>query len=550
MANDAGVKESSQLFEPTSIWLKICLIALFAWTALIRLDEIKAPGHLLDREYTSAIFARAYYFSNNDDVEDWRRQIAITTMNQQPILEPPLLELMVSWIYRVMNREEIFFARYLTNFCWLIGGLFLFLTTRKLLGTDEAVVATAYFLWVPMGILISRSFQPDSLMMMLFLASLYFLVLHFETPSTRSLLVAAGLSSVTLLLRPLVIFAIFCAYLALSIWHKKDWRKIIDSRFIVFSIISLSPFLLYYGYGIVYAGFMQWKIPTSFMPHLLLKRDFWLGWFDLIVDVAEFAPLIFAIPGFFLLRARKVQYLVIGLAVAFILFSVVFTYHIHTHPYYHIQLLPIVALCLSPMVVSSAKVIRLSLEKYWRIPVLAVVLLCLYVGYRDVRGRLYQTRLEDPRVAWEIGEIIHHSPRTVYVAFYYGVPLTYYGEFGGAPWPVRIDDEFYRRPGEQERSVQERLDGLGFVPEFFVITHFDLFARKHQDLKEYLASNCALISQTDRYLVYGSCMDRSLPSSSAPPAFHPHAVERAGRIRSLQPTAKQEQARRKGCHSL
>jgi 4-amino-4-deoxy-L-arabinose transferase-like glycosyltransferase len=533
MSNDTEVKGSSQLFEPTSIWLKICLIALFVWATIIRLDEIKAPGHLLDREYTSAIFARAYYFSNNHTVEDWRRQMAITTKNQQPILEPPLLELMVSLIYRVMNREEIFFARYLTNLFWLIGGLFMFLITRKLLGTDEAVVAAAYFLLVPMGILISRSFQPDSLMMMLFLATLYLLVLYFEAPSPRSLLAVAALSSVTLLLRPLVLFAIFCAYLAFSFWRNKDWRKIIDSRFLVFSVISLTPFLLYYGYGIIYAGFMQWKIPTSFMPHLLLKRDFWLGWIDLIVDVAEFAPLIFAIPGFFLLRSRQVQYLVIGLVIAFIIFSVTFTYHIHTHPYYHIQLFPIIALCLSPVVVSSVKMIRLSLEKYWRIPILAVILLCVYVVYRDVRAHLYQTRLEDPRVAWEIGEIIRHSPRTVYVAFYYGIPLTYYGEFGGAPWPVRIDDEFYRRPGEQERSVQERLDGLGFTPEFFVITHFDLFARKHQDLKEYLTSNCTLISQTDRYLIYGSCMDPSLPSSISLLNFHPYAVDLAGRTQHL-----------------
>jgi hypothetical protein len=54
---------------------------MFLLAALIRRDEIKAPGHLLDREYTSAIFARAFYFMSNDQVEDWRRDIAVTTMN-------------------------------------------------------------------------------------------------------------------------------------------------------------------------------------------------------------------------------------------------------------------------------------------------------------------------------------------------------------------------------------------------------------------------------------------------------------------------------------
>ena len=70
-----------------------------------------------------------------------------------------------------------------------------------------------YYLFVPMGIIISRSFQPDSLMMMLFLASLYLVIGYFETLSMKQLLLAAAVTSVTLLLRPLVLFSIFCAFL-------------------------------------------------------------------------------------------------------------------------------------------------------------------------------------------------------------------------------------------------------------------------------------------------------------------------------------------------
>jgi hypothetical protein len=92
------------------------------------------------------------------------------------------------------------------------------------------------------------------------------------------------------------------------------------------------------------------------------------------------------------------------------------------------------------------------------------------------------------------------------VAFYDGLPLEYYGEFGGAAWPVRIEDEFYRRPGEVELSVEERIAGLGFEPEYFVITHFDLFNRKHQDLQAYLIDNCFPVEETESYLIYGDCV--------------------------------------------
>ncbi|HET9905883.1 MAG TPA: hypothetical protein VFQ23_04565, partial [Anaerolineales bacterium] len=243
----------------------------------------------------------------------------------------------------------------------------------------------------------------------------------------------------------------------------------------------------------------------SFMPYLLIKKDFWLGWFSNVVNVAEFMPLFLAILGFFLLRNRKVQFLIVGLAIGFLVFSMAFTYHIHTHPYYHIQLFPIVGLCMAPIVVNVLQSLRESIGKLFWIPIVGAFLFAFYVGYTEVRNSLYQTNLENPTVAREIGRIIQHSSRTVFVAFYYGVPLEYYGEFGGAPWPVRIEEEFYRRQGERELSIPERIDSLGFVPEYYVITHFNLYNRKHQDLQAYLENNCSVLKETEAYLIYSKC---------------------------------------------
>ena len=145
------LEERTQFISEKSWWLTACLTVMFLLATLIRLDEIKAPGHLLDREYTSALFARAYYFSNNDQVEPWRQDIAVIAKDQQPVLEPPLLDYLVSWIYRVVGREDMFLARYLTNAFWLVVGIFMFLIARRLLSPAEALVATGYYLFVPMG---------------------------------------------------------------------------------------------------------------------------------------------------------------------------------------------------------------------------------------------------------------------------------------------------------------------------------------------------------------------------------------------------------------
>ena len=496
---------SSGLILEKATWFKLVLAALFLVATLLRLDDIKAPGHLLDREYTSAIFARSFYFTNNDAIESWRRDIAVITRDQQPVLEPPLVEYLVSLIYRIMGREEIYYSRYLTNAFWLIGGVFMYLIAKKLLSANAALIATAYYLFVPMGVIISRSFQPDSLMMMLFLISLYSIISYFDRPSTNQLLLAGAISGITLLLRPLVLFAIFGAFLALSVNRNRDWKKLVNAPLIVFGSISLLPAVIYYGYGIVFAGFMRWKISTSFMPYLFTKRDFWLGWFELGANVAGPALLLLAIVGFFLLRNRGVQYLVVGLVASYVVFGIAFTYHIHTHPYYHIQLFPIIGLCIAPVLLGILESLRQLPGKTWTLPVTIVLLIGLYFSYQKIHDSIYRVHMEDPAVAHEIGEIVHHSPHTVFVAKYYGVPLEYYGEFGGAPWPVRIEDAFYRRPGARELSVQERIDGLSFTPEYFVITNFDLYSRKHQDLQAYLTNSCSPLRETETYLIYGNC---------------------------------------------
>ena len=158
---------------------------------------------------------------------------------------------------------------------------------------------------------------------------------------------------------------------------------------------------------------MRWKVSSSFMPYLLIKKDFWLGWSDLVINVAKFTPLLLALLGFFLLGNRTVQYLMIGLVVGFMLFTVTFTYHIHTHPYYHIQLFPVIGLCISPIIVRNVKTIMQSMHsigKIWWVPVVIALLFVPYVVYREVRNGLYQVHLEDPVVAREIGKLLWRAP--------------------------------------------------------------------------------------------------------------------------------------------
>jgi 4-amino-4-deoxy-L-arabinose transferase-like glycosyltransferase len=505
MFNSDTMQQQNGFFDRNPLWLRICLLVMFLWAALIRWDEIRAPGHLIEREYNSAIFARVFYFQNNDSIEPWRQDIALAARNQLPLLEPPLTEYFVSLVYRVIGQEEIWYARYLTSLFWLVGGIFMYRIARELLSVDVALIAVGYYLFVPMGVIISRSFQPDSLMMMMFLISLYSIIKYFERPSWHLLLLAGSFTGVTLLIRPLVLFGLFCVFIALSIYKKEPGNTFINRRFLVFFALSLLPSLAFYGYGLYIAKFLQSQAELSFRPYLLPRWEFWLGWFNNGADALEHVALFSALFGFFLLKKNSARVLVIGLMVGYLIFGMVFTYHVHTHPYYHIQFFPVVGICAAVFIITMSGTVRKLTGGNWWIPVTLSVICALYFSYRDVRSTFYKAAYEDPNLDRKVGEFVHHSPHTVFVAYHYGLPLEYYGEFSGLPWPVKIDDSFYRRPDARELSVKERLDALGFVPDYFVITNFELYHRKHQDLQMYLERECSTRLENTGYIIYSGC---------------------------------------------
>jgi 4-amino-4-deoxy-L-arabinose transferase-like glycosyltransferase len=499
--------ESFSILEQKTLFFRLGMILIFLMAAAVRLYHISEPGVLIDREYTSAVFARSFYYNQTDSVADWQREIAAIIKQNQPILEPPVTEYLVSLIYRAIGSEQLWVSHILTALFWLISGIFFYEMAKMVVSLKAAVIATVYYLFTPLSILVSRSFQPDALMMMLFLMSLYLILRYYEQPTMSRLLLAGGVTGLGLLERPLILFALMGAYTALAIYRSRSWKFIFEKDFIIFGAICLLPSVLYYGYGIFIAGFLRWKVASSFRPHLYLHREYWEGWAQLAAAGVGYPILLGALFGLPTLRLGKPRFLLIGLWLGYIVFGLVFTMHIHTHGYYQAQLIPIVALSFSSLVAALLDYLRQLNDKwYWWLPVGATVLLIMFFDISEVQAKVGSQVFESERVAHEIGEIVNHSSHTVFVARYYGMPLQYYGELAGMPWPKAIEYWLYREPNERALSIEERLSGLGFEPEYFVITDFDSFNNRHADLKAFLQENCLLLVQNEHFLIYdGHC---------------------------------------------
>lgn len=497
--------------------VRLLIIAALVLLAVgVRLYRLDAPGVLVDRDFRSRIFARHYYLAGQSDVPGWRKEVARSTHDKLISLEPPVTEWMLARVYEMAGAERPDLGRLLTATFWIGGAVFLYAIVQSLVSAEAAVFAVAFYLLCPLGILLSRSLQPDSLMMLLFLGSLQRVIRFHERPSSRRLVIAVTLASLTVLLRPIVLFALLGAFIVPAIHRLGVRRALMDARTWLFTGMTLSLAAAYYVHAVVAGRSFTWQVETSFRPWLLVHREFWTGWFTLAVDAIGTPVLVAALLGAPMLRSGLPRATMVGLAGGYAVFGLLFTMHIHTHGYYHAQLIPIAALGAGPLVALVAGRLRETADRWWCwIPPAALMLVLAGAAAREVRAELGRGRFEAPAVAQRIGDVVNHSSRVVFLAPYYGMPLQYFGELTGAYWPRSVT-YYLKRRGEPELTVDERLKGLGFTPEYFVITAFGEFERNHADLREYLAQRWELVADTKDYRIYRPPTAQVHPTETRP----------------------------------
>lgn len=454
-------------------------------------------------------------------------------------LEPRILEYMAVLGYRLVGGEYLWIPRVLSSIFWMIGGVFIYLIAEKMFSPGSALFSTVFYLFQPFGITASRSFQPDPMMVMLLITSIYLVWRYYEEPSKLKILYAAIISALAFLIKPYSVFLIYGAFFAITI-AKRGLRKIpVSLDVLIFIIISLVPAGTYYLYGL-YAdiGFLQEHSQASFMPQLLHKFYFWKGWLALIFYTVGLLPLLAAVAGLFMFRNETARFLLYGLWIGYFVFGLFFTYHIHTHEYYHLPFIPVIALSMGPMGVSVINQLydnRLFKKRIFLIFALTIVI--VVAGASAVRGvylsgnkkqiktlgyvlginpEFYSFLAKDftneVKIAQEIGDIVGHSTKTVFLTSDYGRSLAYHGELSGLPWPTTLSlkerrdrglpdlpkDELF---GEHYLTIRTHGKYIKYTPDFFIITAFDEF-EKQKDLKEYLETNFPLLAKSNDYLIF------------------------------------------------
>lgn len=487
---------------------RFLLIAFLFITALsLRLYHIDEPplNFHATRQYRSLLIARGYYYESLPHLPGWKKQVARINQLRQGILEPPVMEFLASIGFRIFGGERFWIPGSLSVMFWLIGGGFLYFIAKKIANANAALFSTVFYLFLPFAVAASRSFQPDPLMVMLLLATILSILWHVEKPSLHRLLVVITLSASAIFVKPVSLFAIYTIYVLLTFDRQGIKKSITSPHFLGFFPITLLPTLGFYFYGILFTGVLREQARSSFLPQILLTRFFWQGWLNNINLVVGFTTLIGALLGLLMLRKGRPRVLLLGLWSGYALFCLVFNYHIATHDYYHLQLVPIVALSLGPLAATIIERLEdKNREWYEKAAVQSIFLLAIVLYIVTTRGLLADHKNKTKvSVAEEIGRLVNHSTRTVYLDSDYGLPLEYHGEISGEPWPLVSDLEWERLAGEEILSAEDRYKAWFSreSPEYFIVTDLQEFEQQ-KDLEKYLTANYPLLVNDETYLIY------------------------------------------------
>jgi 4-amino-4-deoxy-L-arabinose transferase-like glycosyltransferase len=441
-----------------------------------------------------------------ENIPEWQREVAIMSAEREPSLEPPILEAIAALSYRVAGGEHLWIPRLISVFCWLVGGIFVYAIALKLGSFEGAVFAVAFFLLLPFTVEASRSFQPEPMMIMFMAISIYLIILYAESPTVQRLIMSAVFSSLAILLKPTSLFFVYGAYVSMLIYTKKDWRQLFDRNSLLFYSLSFLPVVLFYGYGIFIAGYMRWKLQTSFVPQLVFDLNFWDGWLKRVRSVMGFTAFLGGFLSVLLFQKGWQKFLLLGLWVSYFACVFTFTYHIHTHDYYHLPLIVIVALSLSSCVTLISRQIRSeSKEWYWQFLFWCTIVAAFVLSAgTSIQAKRKVANVEgEIQIASTIGKIVNHSTQTIVLDEFDGKTLMYHGQFSGIYWPHTYDFVDGLLWNEPELNAQQRFYELSKnnSMEYFIVTDLSELT-KQPDLNNFLRSRFVVVVENEDYLIF------------------------------------------------
>lgn len=500
----SGIEQPhGKLFNQHHLLYVIAVVVILLTGLGIRFYDLKdAP---LDfhptRQLFSAIKARGMFYEKQPSDPEGKRDFAVELWKKQGLIEPPVLERLTAFTYQIIGKEILWVARIYSILFWTIAGLALLALTQKMVDKNAAVFAFLVFMVTPYTAIASRAFQPDPLMVMLMTLSIWGMVRWIVQDNFKNALMAGLFAGLAIFVKSVVIFPLAFAFIGIVFSEKKNFKTILRSKTVwTMGFLAILPYVLYMGYGLFIKSELQSQFSLRFFPRLWIDPVFWLRWIEMIDKVVGFEFFLAAILGILLLRKTSYSVLLAMLFLGYFVYGMTLPYHMSTHDYYQLPLVPIVAIGVSVVfskIVSSIKDIK------WvsNVVVLGVLGLFMVINAWDVRVALKRNNYGNEIKFWEkMSGVFKPDDRVIGITQDYGYRLNYWGWTGIENW-MSTGDFSLRALAGQEIDLQALFEEKTQGMDYFLVTQFSELDNQ-PEIKEILHDGYQIKEETSDYVIF------------------------------------------------
>ncbi|MCL4257065.1 MAG: glycosyltransferase family 39 protein [Anaerolineales bacterium] len=491
------------LLDPSSRTARILLAVILLLGFGLRMLDLTDPP--LDfhatRQLHGAIVARSIYFEMNPDPDPATQERMVTMRNVVGELEPPILETIVAFGYRLAGGPEPWVARVINSLAWMLAGIPLYGLARRFGGRLPALLAVAYYSFLPFAAQASRSFQPDPLMVALLIFGAYAAYRWSETREWKWALWAAAASGLAVLVKIVAVY-IVVGYMVALVLATLGFKPALRNRQVwAMAALSALPAVTYYllNIGQTSGSYLQdWilaLLPQAFVP------SFYIFWVKMLDNLFSSGALVAAGLGTLLAPPGRPRSLLVGIWLGYVLYGISLPHQTTTHSYYHLQLVPLIALGL----VSMLDILREKLQpqaRVWQALALAVALGIMVHSAWIFRSVLFSANYRGAPAYWaEVGEAIPNDGNTIGLVDGYGYLLNYYGGWNLHLWPITAEFNLAEMRGSDWGSFEEYFEDRTADVQYFLITELAELERQ-KELKAYLEANAKVYTRGDGFIIY------------------------------------------------
>jgi 4-amino-4-deoxy-L-arabinose transferase-like glycosyltransferase len=483
-------------------WAEIVLAVLILLGFGLRMIDLTDPP--LDfhptRQFRGAVVARSIYYQLSPSPDPFVQQQVVAMRNSVSELEPSILESVVAFAYLLAGGEYLWIARVIVSLIWMLAAIPLFALARRFTSSAAALLAVAYYLFLPFGVLASRSFQPDPVMVSLLVLGMWGAYRWSETRSWNWAVLASASMGLAILIKAFAAYfalGVLAAVVLFTFGFKKALR---DKQVWAMAAISILPAALYYflNIGATSGGYIEnWIV--ALLP-LAFEPGFYVRWANMLTELLGVARLIAAFSGVLLAELRA-RWLFIGAWAGYIAYGITLPHQTTTHDYYHLFLVPLAALSIASIADLVVKAVARQ-HRAWQAVFVFILLTSLFFTAWISRSNMLGVSYRDEPPFWQrIGAAVPTDGETIGLVQAYGNLLTYYGWRRVELWPVTGEFELARLRGNTPEDFEAFFLARTAGMHYFLVTSFNQLDQQPL-LAEYLETNYPIYSQGDGYIIY------------------------------------------------